>query len=189
MSEHDRDPSAKVREALRAAAPPAPFDSGAMRERIRASIEHAGPSGGPWWDRGRIRLWVPRMAAAIALFAGGVATGVLVADSETPGPVIIRQMAAGGGTLGDPTPSEVPLSIQAAGTRYVASVALLTELQDRLTPAQLDEAREVAFSALSGALAELVGTRDDDTAGRIVQTLLSRGLPARAGSDPIVWYR
>lgn len=124
------------------------------RERIRARIRHtltsrATPARSP-------RRPVPvlaGLAASVLLFVAGAAYGRW---SASPAP------AASGRTAALPAATELPASIQAEGTRYVAALTRLTESADSLTPEQREQARQVALAVLYGAALELMRYAPED---------------------------
>ena len=142
--------------ALRRKAPSPPFEADGTRRRIEATI--GGATGDPgsrphWW--GSVLRPVLAIAAGIALFIAGVEYGrsraarpAQPAPAPEPVPMLVLE-----------APS-LPLTIQSAGSQYIASLARLTEAADRLSPEQRLVAREVALSALLGAALELV--REDE---------------------------
>jgi hypothetical protein len=175
-------------EALREVAPQADFDSDAIRERIEASLQQDGLGGYGGTTRSRSAWWVwpLRIAAAVSLFVGGGVVGRATMEPMFLQPVVPSYIP--GTATPSLLPSEIPFAIQAAGTQYIASLALLSELQDRLTPLQLDQARQAAVAVLSGAIAELRVTDDARSSARLLRTLLSLGVPTGGPGDPIVRY-
>lgn len=168
--------------------PSAEFDATALRQRIAASIrdqervdavltgaEDRGPeptgihirvsraSTLAWWRRGALQA-----AAAIALFALGLALGRTNLDEPVrrdglTAPRLSTDLPI---TNAAAVPTAVPadrvaLSIQNAGTGYVSSLALLSEMRAELTPNERRQAREVAVAVLAGALAELLLSGDE----------------------------
>ena len=185
MSNHPDDIDAGLRDALRDAAPPAGFDAGALRDRIDSSIAgRATPV--PWHRAAPIRLavpWIARAAAAGVVFALGAWYGRSNAQAITPADPASGPFVAG--TL----PAQLPLSIQSAGTGYVASLAMLSEMRERMTPEQREQARQVALAVLSGAIAELASAGEGRLPDGVLQTVLSYGVPAGGPTDPVVRYR
>jgi hypothetical protein len=184
MDQDERDDS-QLAEALRHASPSAPFEREALRDRIERSTLAGGAVAvalriGP---RRLVLRWTARAAAAAALFLGGTWYGRSLAPAAVNRPSGVSTQAAA------VPPDQVPLSIQSAGTGYVASLALLSEMHDRLSPEQRDQARQVALAVLSGAIAELVATEDPQAPARMLRTLLSYGIPTGGPGDPVVRYR
>lgn len=111
----------------------------------------------------RERRLLPRLplqiAAALALFAGGVLVGQTWGDSrpvEAPAPM-----------------PEVPLAaaaeVQRAGSEYVSALARLDESTEEF---EREQGVDVALSTLQGAAYELVRLRPEDPqAGRILYTV------------------
>jgi hypothetical protein len=129
-----------------------------------------------------VGTWIARAAAAGVVFALGAWYGRANAPLIAPAQPVPGMPA---GTL----PAELPLSIQTAGTGYVASLAMLSEMRDRLTPDQREQARQVALAVLSGAIAELAIAGDGRLPDGVLQTVLSHGVPVGGPTDPVVRYR
>lgn len=157
-----------LREALRRGYASPPFPAEEIEGRVRASVarrrtepspRHAAAP--PWWRGGTVRTLLA-VAASLALFVGGMEYG-----RRTSGPV-----AGAGGAVGPAgavqQPVSLPLSIQSAGTRYVAQLARFSGQADALTPEERRTAREVALAALYGAAVELLREAGEDEALRIV---------------------
>jgi hypothetical protein len=163
----------RLSELLRAVAPPARFPVERVRERIeRAARRHS-------WKRGAM-LWGFRAAAAAAFFFAGSFYASRAATD-----IGLRQLGRLDG-IGEATPrisyanASLPMSIQQNGSSYVASLAALTELRDRMTPEEREIARQVAISVLAGAIAELALAGDGRLPPEILQAVLGQGVPAAA---------
>ena len=185
MTHHPDDLDPTVRDALRGAAPRADFPKGALRERIETSLSARARSE-PLRTRPPARAaitWFARAAAAAAMFVLGAWYGRANAPVVTP--AASNAFAALAGTL----PAQVPFSIQSAGTGYVASLAMLSEMREQLTPEQREQARQVALAVLSGAIAELATAGDGRLPNGVLATVLSYGVPAGGPTDPVVRYR
>ena len=191
MSDQKRSKeSSRLAERLGEVEPRADFDSSALRERIAASIEDSdlqrpdrpadfdperrGFDGietpGPTTVGRSTRRWVQRLAAAAGFFALGLMLGRTTA--ERPSPAVQDLAFQLEASTSSPTgassaipapiaPERVAFSIQASGTDYVSSLALLSEMRSQLTPEERQQAKEVALAVLGGAMAELLTTDAD----------------------------
>lgn len=120
----------------------------------------SSPAGRPWWQL------VAGIAAAIALFAGGVSVGQVVGA---------RQTADAFQTVFEDGDVLLAAQVQRAGSDYVAALAALAEA-DGGAAADTGQALEVALTALWAAANEIVRLAPDDPlTARILQ-----GFEARA---------
>lgn len=125
----------------------------------------------------RARRLVPRVplqiAAALALFAGGILVGQRWGE---PAPATPPAPAPQG-------PLAAAAEVQRAGTEYVSALSRLGETAGGV---ERDQGVDAALSALQGAAYELVRLRPDDPqAGRILYTVSE----ARAdGEEPTVRF-
>jgi hypothetical protein len=183
MHGHDQDDH-ELGDALRRVAPPAPFDRDGLHARIDATVtEREGRAHGAHGRLHGILVWGRRAAAALAIFASGTLVGRASAAPGSDDPEMRYVPAT---TWGVVPPGQVPMSIQGAGTGYVAALALYSELRDRLTPAQRDQARQAALAVLSGALAELAAAGDGRLPEDVLNTVLRYGVQA---GDPVMRYQ
>lgn len=128
---------------------------GASRDAYDSS-----PAGRPWWQL------VAGIAAAIALFAGGVSVGQVVGA---------RQTADAFQTVFEDGDALLAAQVQRAGSDYVAALAALAEAEGSAA-ADTSQALEVALTALWAAANEIVRLAPDDPlTARILQ-----GFEARA---------
>ncbi|NIQ55568.1 MAG: hypothetical protein GWN71_20055, partial [Gammaproteobacteria bacterium] len=83
-----------------------------------------------------------------------------------------------------------PLSIQSAGTEYVARLARLSTEAEQLTPAEREEARQVALAILYAATLELLGdSENDEMLEAAAQLIYSRRQAERSpGEDGTLWF-
>lgn len=116
---------------------------GLLMRRIRMASDRTIPGSPPAGPR--VRHWLLRVAAAVILFASGIATHLLWSGSEMPGTAIEA-------TESTPGPA---LALQRAGTEYVAAIARFVADSGQLSEAERRRGREVAFAAMSGAAFEL----------------------------------
>ena len=184
--------------------PKAQFPASAIRGRIADSIAaepgsavaDVRPTEAP--QRG---WWLLQAAAAILLFGGGLLVGRWSTPAPDPGvtftdfPEVARQSSSSPGSRFEP--GHVPLSIQQAGTSYVTSLALFSEMNAQLSPEQRRQAREVALAVLSGAIAELlVSTQVEDAplggddelqlSGELLE-LLRAGARSETADETAIW--
>jgi hypothetical protein len=185
MTNHPDDLDSELREAMHAASPPAEFQRDALRDRIAGSLAERARSAP---SRGRppahiAAVWLARAAAAVLIFALGAFYG------RANAPVVESVSSNAFAALEATLPANVPLSIQSAGTGYVASLALMSGMRDRLTPEQREQARQVALAVLSGAIAELATAGNGRLPNGVLETVLSYGVPTGGPTDPVVRYR
>jgi hypothetical protein len=118
----------------------------------------------------RVPLWVRPLravlmaAAAVVLFIGGM-------EYE-------QHRGSASSTMAPAAPSRaddrmLPMTIQSAGSRYVATVAEFGVASNRLTPAERAVAREVALAALYSAALELMREAENDDVLRAVTQLVA----------------
>ncbi|MFN2383316.1 MAG: hypothetical protein ABR559_03525 [Gemmatimonadota bacterium] len=116
-----------------------------------------------------------RIAAAIALFAGGVVVGQ---RWEDPAPASPPAPATA-------SPLDAAAEVQRAGTEYVTALSRLDATGGAL---ERDQGVEAALSALQGAAYELVRLRPGDPqAGRILYTV-SEARADGDGTEPTVRF-
>lgn len=183
VDREDRD----LLDALRAQAPPAVFDEARIRQRVETTVSGPGHEAA----RGRRRSVLAtavratlRLAAALALFAGGAVAGRVTAVPRQP--VAIGMFDPVSDVPFVVEPSDIPLSIQATGTDYVSSLAMLSEMEAALTPEQRTQAREVAVAVLSGAIAELMLSGLSADPESLIRTLTGEAASSAVG-DPLLW--
>ncbi len=131
---------------------------GALRElpqQSRPGVVAAAPSLAVSRDAGvrrDRRLWslAGRVAAALALFASGCATGALLARETAAVPAIAETPGA----------AEALLRVQASGTAYVEALAALTKVRSEADENTRAFGREVVFSTLHGAVQEALVWND-----------------------------
>lgn len=177
LDHHAED--ARLEGELRRHYPRASFPAAAIEATIRETLAADPPmrsrAGGPrrrWWEHEAVRTALA-VAASLVLFIGGAEYG-----RRTAVPAGTGLSSTGGaspttaGASLDTDPLSIPLSIQASGTRYVASLARFAGETERLTPEERRVAREVAVTALSGALLELLAEWEDEASLRAAVELL-----------------
>jgi hypothetical protein len=190
MTYHSHEDDSRLRDALRDAAPSARFDAETLRARIEESVARGPERAGRSHRRPRYRLllfWSARAAAAVALLIIGAWYGRRSAESES-----MRLIPAYQAMTAQPDlfrPVNVPLSIQSAGTGYVASLALLSEMRDQLTPEQHEQARQVALAVLIGAIAELAAGENGALPNGVLAAVLGHGVSTGGIDDAVVRYR
>lgn len=184
--ERDRDEG--LREALRDGFPPPPFPEAEIEDRIRATLIRRGErwgrgaprpgASGPWWRGGTARS-VLAVAASLVLFIGGMEYGrrtALPAGYPTPGVVASGPVE---------NAESLPLVLQSAGSRYVASLARFSGEANSLTPRQRQVAREVALATIYGATLELLReSGDDQTLQAVLQMVAARRNEIGAAGSP-----
>jgi hypothetical protein len=138
-----------------------------LAQRLGSLPREAGPARDLWPEvEARIASGPParrsspllRLAAALLLFASGVAVGLLWGRSATDAPTPRHPMAAAE-------------EVQRTGTEYVAALAALRgEPRSEVRT----QGREAAFSTLYGAAHELSRMSPQDPAARQILTTASR---------------
>jgi hypothetical protein len=160
--ERDRELEERLARAPREAAPARDLWPGL--ERAVGEEQRRDPTPGA---RRRIPRLPLRIAAAIALFAGGVVVGQRWEESPSAQPPAPESA----------NPLDAAAEVQRAGTEYVTA---LSRLDAGTGAVERDQGVEAALSALQGAAYELVRLRPNDPqAGRILYTVSE----ARADGD------
>lgn len=104
-------------------------------------------------------------AAAVLVFIGGAEYGRHTAHQEASLRAIADDYLR-------TTAADLPFAIQTSGSRYVATLAELTEQAPHLSQRQRELGREVAVTTLYAAAAELLGIdREDDVLQETVRGL------------------
>lgn len=177
--EHD-DLGERAKDELRERFPSARFPEDEIEERIRTAltrsrmdrgrsrwVEVAGAPPVPWWNGATART-VLAVAASLVLFIGGVEYG-----RRTTRPYEPSAPARDAATL--IVGSTPALSIQDAGSRYVASLARFSGEAGSLSPSQRRVAREVALAAIYGATLELLReSQGDETLEEVANMVATR---------------
>ncbi|HEX6041980.1 hypothetical protein [Longimicrobium sp.] len=187
MNEHDEDElTPDLRNHLQAL--PREMDPGRLLEErtVRALRERGlieAPAAG-----GRIRR-IPRawlggaVAAGIALFASGLATGQWVGARTTAQAVQATHAA---------DTRQAALAVQQTGTAYVAAMSRFAELQDSAAAGQTAQGREVAARMLRAAADELVRIAPDDPLAAAVLAAFARADSAKSAQSGekqgVVWF-
>jgi hypothetical protein len=128
-------------------------------------------------------LWLAgSVAAALALFASGVAVGQYLGT---------RNAAMVMSASGRESAAEVAAHVQRAGSLYVAALASLAQLPDSGDAAARESARRVALQVLGAAAEEMALLAPDDPLAAAVLRGLnqrSRENVPTAPSRSVVWY-
>jgi hypothetical protein len=187
MNDHDEnDMTPELRSQL--AALPRESDPGRLlEERTVRALRERGLIEAPVAG-GRVRR-IPRawlggaVAAGIALFASGLATGQWMGARAT---AEVVQAARGQDARG------AALVVQQTGSAYVQAMARFAELQDSVSAGQSAEGREVAARMLRAAADELVRIAPDDPLASAVLAAFQRAdsaQTARTGEKQgVVWF-
>jgi len=122
-------------------------------------------------------------AAAVALFAGGFATGQWTATQAVRGAVMAER---------EGTAMELAQTVQRTGSAYVMALAALASLGDSVPNGALEQGREAARAALYAAAGELSSLAPDDPiATQIRRYLASTTLgdsANRTATRSVVWF-
>ena len=105
------------------------------------------------WMHRRIPAFAAGIAAALALFVGGIAVGQWLGSRA-----VADSMAA----AHRQTALEMAVAVQHAGSAYVSALAALSQLADSSANGALAQGREAALTALYAAAHELVQLAPDD---------------------------
>lgn len=120
------------------------------------------------------------LAASLALFASGLAVGMVMGQR---GALQVFQATR--------TTAEMTARVQVAGAHYVEALAALSQLPPNASPAARDSVRTVALRVLGEAAQEMaLLAPDDPLAAAVLRGLNARsrqGDPA-APSRSVVWY-
>lgn len=187
MNEHDENElTPELRNQLSAL--PRERDPGRLlQERTVRALRERGlieaPAAG-----GRIRR-IPRawlggaVAAGIALFASGLATGQWMGARATARVVEAAHTA---------DTRQAALAVQQTGSAYVQAMSRFAELSDSASAGQTAQGREVAARMLRAAADELVRIAPDDPLASAVLSAFARADSARtvrAGEKQgVVWF-
>ena len=108
-----------------------------------------------WVGRGRVRIpsIAAGLAAAAALFVGGIAVGQWLGSRA-----VADSMAA----AQHETALEMAAAVQRTGSAYVTALAALSQLADSSSNGAVAQGREAALTALYAAAYELVQLAPDD---------------------------
>lgn len=174
-----------LREGLRRDFAPPAFPEDEIEARIRASVarrRQRTPRGDrpapPRWSGGTAQA-VLAAAASLVLFIGGVEYGRRTAvpppAASAPGPEVVAPVEQA---------VSLPLSIQSAGTRYVAALARFSGQSDALAAEERQVAREVALAALYGATVELLREAGEDDVLSLVAEMVAARRGITVGDEP-----
>lgn len=138
-----------------------------------------------WLQRHRMRDgWLAAAAAAaLALFAGGLAVGQRMATRDVASSLLAAQ---------EQTAMQAAQMVQRTGTAYVTALAALAQLADTADEGAVRQGREAAQAALYAAAAELVALAPDDPLAIHIRRLLAgMSPPADTGgveARNVVWF-
>jgi hypothetical protein len=150
MKDDNLDP--RIADLLRKELAPPAFSKDEVKARVAATLRTRRDG------RDIDRRWFVHPVVRTAM-AAAAAVLVFVAGSEYG-----RRIAAANGA-GIAVPEmelSAPISIQSAGSRYVASLAQFTEQAPELTAEEREEARQVALAIMYAATAELLQDQEND---------------------------
>lgn len=152
-----------------------------LEERVVALLRRRGHLPIPLSRRRVPPAWLAgAAAAALALFASGVAVGQYIGSSH-----VLDAVGRGASA------SEATARVQRAGSLYVAALASLGRLRDTSDTPARDSLRAVAIRILGEAAQEMaLIAPDDPLAAAVLRGLNARGRqqePA-AATRTVVWY-
>lgn len=189
MTTHDHPQDDDLAPELRArlAALPRERDPGRLlEERTVRALRERGmiqPAAG-----GRLRripvLWLGgAVAAGIALFAAGVATGQWM-GTRAAAELVQAERAQNA--------NQAALAVQQTGSAYVQALSRFADLSDSAAAPQTAQGREVAVRMLRAAADELIRIAPDDPVAAAVLAEFQRADSARAAGagekQRVVWF-
>jgi len=185
---HDRsddDLTASEREAF-AALPRELMPGRLLEERVVSELRSRGYLGTrharhPGWGRLRITA---AAAAAVALFASGLAVGQWLGARHTANAMLAlqRQDAANAAS-----------AVQRTGSAYLSALGALAQASASADPQEVARAREAAQSVLNQAANEMVRLAPDDPMSAQILTGFDRARIESASTRPegkqrVVWF-
>ena len=160
MNDDKLDP--RIADLLRKEHAPPAFPKDEVKARVAATLRtrrHRRDADQRWFLHPVVRTALAAAAAVVVFVAGseyGRRTGAI----------------NGAGNSVPEAALSAPISIQSAGSRYVASLAQFTEQSPELMPEEREEARQVALAILYAATAELLQDQENDELLKAVTRLL-----------------
>ncbi len=161
-----------------------------LEDRVVATLQRRGllpiPLASAAGGRRHLTPWlVGAAAAALALFAGGFATGQYLGARSGAAAAISGVQASSASA------SEVAAHAERAGTMYVAALVALNQLSDSSDAPTRAKARQAALAALGAAASEVAHLAPNDPLAAAVL----RGLNERSreqgpapSSRSVVWF-
>jgi hypothetical protein len=137
------------------------------------------------WMHRRIPAFAAGIAAALALFVGGIAVGQWLGSRA-----VADSMAA----AQHQTALEMAVAVQHAGSAYVSALAALSQLADSSANGALAQGREAALTALYAAAHELVQLAPDDPIAITIRDRLDHLRREQQATDDqgtirhVVWF-
>jgi len=192
MSPHEMDDELTPDERARFAALPRERDPGRLlEERTVRALRDRGLVHAPGKPRRVIRFhpgWLTgAVAAGLALFLGGLATGQYLAARSVDQVVAAVQAH---------DQRQAAQLVQQTGSAYVQALATLSQVSNTASGAQGQQGREVASSMLRAAADELVRMNPNDPVATGILAAFDRaGVRQAAGARPdtaakqsVVWF-
>jgi hypothetical protein len=154
-----------------------------LEERTVQALKARGLLGGRRWPLRAVHIGAG-LAAALALFASGVAVGQWLGSRAAT-----ESFAAGR----EQTALETAASVQRAGSAYVMALSALAQLADSGENGAVRQGREAAATALYAAAREFAQFEQDDPVVMLVREALARALALERGTPPtevrsLVWF-
>jgi hypothetical protein len=192
MSPHEMDDELTVEERAQLAALPRERDPGRLlEERTVRALRERGLVHAPGKPRRVIRFhpgWLTgAVAAGLALFLGGLATGQYLATRNV-GEVVAAVQAH--------DQRQAAQLVQQTGSAYIQALATLSQVSNTTAGAQGQQGREVASSMLRAAADEVVRMNPNDPVATGILAAFDRaGAQRRAAARPdtaakqrVVWF-
>lgn len=183
MDERERVELTPDEQAALHALPREAMPSRILEERVVHALRERGLLGHvvrPRWPRSWIAV---AAAAAVALFASGLATGQWLGSKRATDTLV---------TLRHDDALRSAAQVQQAGSDYVTALTLLAERADStMDPAALTQAREVAVAALWSAAREIVRLAPDDPVASQILQGLDKAHQQQSGATQarrVIWF-
>lgn len=182
---HDEMPDLTETERESFAALPREAEPGRLlEERTVEALRQRGLLGRRRWAWYRPAPVMAAAAAAVALFASGLAVGqwfgarTVVASVTAANHESAMQMAA---------------AVQRSGSAYVAALTALAQVADSANGPTVEQGREAALAALYAAVGELMVLAPDDPVTIALRDLFERNAPRRGTTGQpeirnVVWF-
>ncbi|HEY0154458.1 MAG TPA: hypothetical protein VGB92_20765 [Longimicrobium sp.] len=192
MSPHEMDDELTVEERVQLAALPRERDPGRLlEERTVRALRERGLVHAPGKPRRVIRFhpgWLTgAVAAGLALFLGGLATGQYLATRNVDQVVAAVQAH---------DQRQAAQLVQQTGSAYIQALATLSQVSNTTAGVQGQQGREVASSMLRAAADEVVRMNPNDPVATGILAAFDRaGAQQRAAARPdtaakqrVVWF-
>ncbi len=170
-------------QAAMAALPRERSPSNFLEERTVGALKERGllRGGNRLRSARRMQMWALGLAASVALFVGGVATGQWLGTRAVTGPMLEQQ---------NRNAMQTAALVQQTGTAYVTALMALAQLADSANDPAYDQGREVALTALYAAARELSVFAPEDPLAAFLRDAFERNVVGNENQQlqSIVWF-